>query len=315
MLTIEPGHGALALDLQQLIDTRSGWSIIDGYDIESESGFQITVTSGTALCDGVRRSHSSSSTQSLEPPDNEFPRRDVVYADRFGEVNIESGQPNPALPEDDSRFDCFSPWPYSMHDVSGVVLAEVWVAPGADGIGGSDIRDRRIHADVAFNTVSAKAMSVEERPTSSTDVVRLADLDDLGNGGGGGGGDVSNPMIAHLDAAGYSIENVGQLDVSNILISSPSSQAQAAVVQSQLDAYYERAGDSLAGDMDASGNDIESVGEMDAETVDATDNLFIPVHSSEPDSGNLWFRSDISPQSLGEEEDAVGDEFDDDDTI
>jgi hypothetical protein len=293
MLEYSGGVAATALDLQQQIDSVLGWAVIDGLQVSpsSEGNYTVTVGEGEALCDGAPDSRAES-TITLEQPDDEFPRRDVIYLNASHNLRIQRGAPNPQRPDPSEegvtadRFECWSPWPHSMHDVNGTVLAEVWVDPAESEITAADIRQRQVDAGHQVNSLSAQQATVTDAPTESNDVARLADL---GSGGGGGGGDLTST----LDANGHDIINVGDLDAQTMLMASVGPGNDAVVNRGFVSRYYRKGGDTLTGEMNANDNNIINAGEVQGNIVDAGGELYLPVHDSEPSGGMLWFRSDL----------------------
>jgi hypothetical protein len=73
------------------------------------------------------------------------PRKDIIYLDGAGNVQVEKGSPAP-VPSDQQgtiRFATYRPTPPDLAATDAVLLAEVWVPAGANAITRDDVADRR----------------------------------------------------------------------------------------------------------------------------------------------------------------------------
>jgi len=151
MLDYAIGQGYSALDAQAWRDKLDGYAVADGLGVSVDTGLTVSVASGTATVgetSGVVDTVSlgSSTTVTLDSADSTNPRKDTVYIDTTGTVQVETGTAEAADPSGSVRFDTFQPEP-PLPSTDGTVLAEVWVAAGASSLSSSDIRDRRVPAD------------------------------------------------------------------------------------------------------------------------------------------------------------------------
>lgn len=168
------GHGASALDQQQERDRLDGYAVVSGYGISPGTGLEVDVASGTALFgvdgNGDANAVSSGTTQNvaLASADSSNPRKDVIYVQSDGTVTKETGVARSELPTDATRFNTYKPEPYSMHDIEGVVLAEVWVGAGETSLSTNDIRDRRMSATATHEQLITKALAAAEIESGST---------------------------------------------------------------------------------------------------------------------------------------------------
>lgn len=292
MLEIQSGYAAVALDIQQQLDALRGWAVVDGLSVEpaGTGDLRVIVNSGEVLCGG-ERGGIVENTLAIEPPDATNPRRDVVFVNSQFELRVERGVPNPKRPvhEDGTtpdRFQCWSPWPSSMHDVNGTVLAEIWVEPGQTTITANDRRDRRMDANKAVNFLRAHSASVSSVPENPDDVVRLEDLQ--------GGGSQFDQLMSDLDANNYDIHSAGDISAKTMRISGMAPGLDAVVNRAEVQKYYRRAGGTLTGPMNANDQDIQNAGEISSTTVDAGDEFYLPVHTgSDPAGGHMWIRRDM----------------------
>lgn len=298
MLQVRSGHGATALDIQQLLDSQFGWSVIDGLAVSphDENPWRVTINAGEPLLGGETREIISQSVL-LDSPDN-LPRRDVLYISTEGDVAVESGDPaelRPRLSEGESLadvtageiFDHWSPYPYPMHDIDGTVIAEVAVHPLASGVSFGAIRDRRISAERTFGAMNSVEGTVGAAPRNEDDLVNLRALEDIM------GGLEDLVLTGDLNASGFDITNVGTLTANRVVSQTAPSDGNDVMRYADMANYLQRSGGQLSGALDANRNNIENVGEIEARTVTAADDLFIPVVSSpsETDGHLFWNES------------------------
>lgn len=291
MLEIQSGYAAVALDIQQQLDAFRGWAVVDGLHVEPSGAGDLRVIAnrGTALCGGTRNPLVEEAL-AIEPPNPDNPRRDVIYVDEQFDLRVESGLPNPIRPDEDGAtpepFECWSPWPPSMHDIEGTVLAEVWVGPGQTEITLDHIRNRQISADKAVNFLKAQSASVSQVPQNPEDVVRLQDLQ--------GGGSDDGSLLTDLDANGFNITNAGSIDAQTMRIATMDPGLDAVVNRAEIQKYYRRSGDTLTGAMNANDQDIQNAGEIDGDIVEAGEEFYLPVYTgSDPENGHMWIRRDL----------------------
>ncbi|AUV81248.1 hypothetical protein C2R22_05885 [Salinigranum rubrum] len=154
--TIEDADGGAALDENMQQYRGDGYGVVDpeGGDLEVtiDSGTlggasTLSVAAGDAYTAGTTHSVSSQSV-SISGANPTDPRRDVVYVDSSGNIQVEDGTPEARDPEEGSlsRFEHFRPAPADLASTPAVVLAEVWVPAGVATISGADLRDRRTRA-------------------------------------------------------------------------------------------------------------------------------------------------------------------------
>lgn len=294
MLHIQSGFGATALDLQQILDAQQGWAVdlteSDSCEviISDEASREVEANQGTVFLGGDETSFELDAL-TLDAPSAD-PRRDVIYIDTDAVLSVETGEPRPYYPDPDETpfdvgpWDVFSPFPHSMHDIDGTVLAEVLVVPGGE----LRLRDRRMDAQTTMGELDTTRAQVRQGPLEDNDVVRLLDLESAT-----GGGDFST-LNGPLNANNNDINNVRTLTASTVSITSAPSSGNDAVRFSALSNYYRRSGDSLQGPMNANGQDIRNVDELGANQVSANESLDIPVTQGVPDEGMLWWNTEES---------------------
>jgi hypothetical protein len=150
------GDGLHALDETQQHRRGDGYGVVDpgsgACEVTVNSGVlaqsdTLTVASGDVLVGGTTVSLATQ-TLSLDAASATNPRRDVVYVDAAGAVQVAKGTAEAVEPEGQSltRFGFYRPAPPDLASTDGTVLAEVWIPTGASSIQSADIRDRRLRA-------------------------------------------------------------------------------------------------------------------------------------------------------------------------
>jgi len=186
-MTYQTGQGASALDQQQEQDRLDGYAVVSGYGVSTGTGLEVEVASGEAIfgTDGsgnpVLVSNGSTQTVSLSSADSTNPRKDVIFVQGDGTVNKQTGVARTAKPSDQTRFSTFQPEPPSMHDVEGVVLAEVWVAAEATSLASGDIRDRRQSATATHEKMVVDELNAQRLggplDANTNDITNVGSLD------------------------------------------------------------------------------------------------------------------------------------------
>jgi len=198
-LAYQIGQGLSALDMEARRDKLDGFSVVsglavttDGTDLtldvgQSAGGGTATVGYSSGSVDTVSLGSATTVTLTTADPDN--PRKDVVYLDTGGTVQVETGVAEPAAPSGNTRFDTYQPEP-PLPSTTGTVLAEVYVAAGASAIESADIRDRRQPSDLVADEVVAQSVdagsvntdtaSVTNEPTAANEVSRREELPQAG---------------------------------------------------------------------------------------------------------------------------------------
>ena len=87
--------------------------------------------------------------------------------------------------------------------------------------------------------------------------------------------------------------NTNDISATSATVSNAPSSDIDTVRLTDLNDYYERSGDFLTGSMNANNYSIRNINETDVDLIQVSDAIDIPVHDGQPDSGSLWFRSDL----------------------
>lgn len=154
--TIDDGDGGAALDENQQHYRGDGVGVLDpaGGDLAISvntgalgSTDTLSVAAGDAYVQGTTHTIGSQ-TIGIDGANGTDPRRDVIYVDTSGAIQVATGTPEARDPDDEnlSRFEYFRPAPADFQATVGCVIAEVWVPAGATSVTSSDLRDRRVRA-------------------------------------------------------------------------------------------------------------------------------------------------------------------------
>lgn len=152
MFSLEIGDGADALTFNQILQFLRGYAVVSG----AGGGCQVTVgtgamevdvASGTVIHGGS--AVSVTATTKTLAAGGDLPRKDTIWVDGTGTVNVTQGTEAAAKPQNATREDTFQPEPDDLTGSNAVVLAVVWVASDyTDLAGAADIQDRRVMARV-----------------------------------------------------------------------------------------------------------------------------------------------------------------------
>lgn len=144
--------GAQALDQQQQVDQRR-YSVFDGLLVSPGTDpMTVQCEAGRASLDDDAFDVGAQDNVGLAAADANYPRKDTVYLDSSMNLSVATGDPEQAIPEDYTHWtETHRPAPPVVQNA--VVLAEVWVPPGADDIVADHVRDRRVLADTLGSTV------------------------------------------------------------------------------------------------------------------------------------------------------------------
>ncbi|WP_435075278.1 hypothetical protein [Halorubrum sp. HHNYT27] len=154
--TIGDGTGGAALDENQQQYRGDGVGVLDpdGGDLAVSvntgalgSTDTLSVAAGDAYIQGTTHTITSQ-TIGIDGANGTDPRRDVIYVDTSGTIQVVNGTPEPRDPDNEnlSRFEYFRPAPAALDGTVACVLAEVWIPAGATSVTSSDLRDRRVRA-------------------------------------------------------------------------------------------------------------------------------------------------------------------------
>ena len=154
MLTIRTQDGLVSLDIQQQTDANSGTGWVSGCTpslVARDDALEVTCSAGDVWVNNASVSVAGQSVI-LEPGDDAWPRKDTVYVDALGDLQVATGAPLPVPEEYEGRTarNVPQPSPPDLADIDGVAIAEVWVPPGVVGASDLDdadtdyVRDRRL---------------------------------------------------------------------------------------------------------------------------------------------------------------------------
>lgn len=146
-LTFNDNDEAQALDQNEHVD-RWQYSVRTGCTVSpGTNSMTVQCASGEIYHDGTRVSVAAQDNVGLNAADSTNPRKDTVYLDSSGTLQVATGTAESAKPSGNTRFQTYRPAPPDLDSTKATVVAEVWIAAGASDITSSDVRDRRQLAD------------------------------------------------------------------------------------------------------------------------------------------------------------------------
>jgi len=288
--------GAQALDQQQEIDWKRGWQVIGAasgsntVSPPSGGGVAVDIASGDVNAGGSTVSCSAVTDFSLPAADPSSPRTDVVYRDSNGDPQYKQGATATVEPTGAEDRTAAAPPPYPMHDIDGVVLATVYVRPGASAVTADDIRDRRMPADLALgdDLQIATDQSIEDG-TGTNRFDLLSDRTNVVDENG-------NSRIAVADGFGNDVQ---LLTNSGLLIKDQNGGFDGIkyLTSSSTPGTLELTNANL----DANSNDITNVQSLSTETTKTTGYQWQNVTGSRslgtwetaPSDRDIWFAANI----------------------
>lgn len=159
MNLLQDGYGLQAQDINQLF-TQSGYYVYNGCSVSpGTNDMTVQVGSGQVVFNENLVSVSAQDNVSLSTA-NSDPRKDIVYLDGTGSLQVATGTAEPAQPTGQTRRDAYRPAPPALENTDAVVLAEVWVPAGATDITSTDIIDRRVFVPTRFDSLTVDGSSV-----------------------------------------------------------------------------------------------------------------------------------------------------------
>lgn len=145
-------HNGLTNRLQ--FSTKSGCAVSPG-----TNALTVQCAAGEVVHDGNSVSVAAQDNVALAAADGSNPRKDVVYVDSTGTLQVATGTAEAAKPSGQTHRSTYRPAPADLSATAAVVLAEVWVAAGAADIAAGDVSERRLFADAVFNSVGAEELA------------------------------------------------------------------------------------------------------------------------------------------------------------
>ena len=135
-------QGVQALDPNQLISALSGSSVISGLEVSTSSGMAVTIASGRAYVGGAPKEVSG--TNVTLSSGGSLPRKDIIWVNSDGVLQVSSGAPEEKDPTNANRFNLAVPSPPSLAGIVSTVIAEVFIDANQTSLTSADIRDRRV---------------------------------------------------------------------------------------------------------------------------------------------------------------------------
>jgi len=145
-LDITNGGGAQTLDIKQPEWQDRGWAVVGDVNTPGSGPLAVTINSGAlgggngalsvasgdALVNGSTVSNGGA-TVDIAPGDSE-PRKDLIWVDNTGSINVEQGTPTVKQPPGASRFQTYSPALPFPATTPAAVLGAVYVPANATAV-------------------------------------------------------------------------------------------------------------------------------------------------------------------------------------
>jgi len=182
-LEITNGGGAQTLDIKQPEWQDRGWAVVGDVNTPGSGPLSLSINTGTlgsgngalsvasgdALVNGAAVSNSGA-TVDIATGHSE-PRKDIIWIDSGGSINVEQGTPTVKQPPGATRFETFSPALPFPAMTPATVIGAVFVAANATAISAADLQDRRLSANTAHSAVSTELIESIGSSDGVTDVI------------------------------------------------------------------------------------------------------------------------------------------------
>lgn len=182
------GEGFTALHVNIERKARRGYSVDTGGAVTVGSGDTntpdtLTVSAGDGWAAGDPVSWPTTDVE-IANGDND-PRKDVVFVDPSGQIQVQRGTPAP-IPSrfgNRTRFNTPQPAPPDLSTTDGIVLAEVFVGADTSALVSDDVADRRVFATrrevLTSRTLTLSGGATPAADQTFTGVARGDQLQDL----------------------------------------------------------------------------------------------------------------------------------------
>jgi hypothetical protein len=171
-LELTNGTGAQTLDIKQPEWRDEGWGVAGDVSTPGSGPLAVTVNTGTlgggngalsvasgdAFVDGTVVSYGGG-TVDIQPGNSE-PRKDLIWIDDSGTIQVEQGTPAAAAPAGESDFATFLPAVPFPSTTPATVLAAVAVPANASSIGSAQLQDRRLTSQGVLSSLSTDSLVI-----------------------------------------------------------------------------------------------------------------------------------------------------------
>lgn len=144
--------------LASIIRSNEGYGVVTGCDVHEQSpqAMGVTIDSGAILYNGVYVSVAGGNL-SIDAADPTYPRFDIIYVNNAGSVAVAKGTAAEILPQGETQYKRMHQPAPPASIPAGVILARVYVAPGATVITNANIDDIAMYAtQVPLNVLTAR---------------------------------------------------------------------------------------------------------------------------------------------------------------
>lgn len=166
-LDFRTNDAARALDQQQALDVRRGYAVVDvagGSNLVSAGSgdFEYDAATGDLRIAGSTVSATQQTVDFVGDISDSDDKLAVIYRDTNGDLQKKVGEPGTREPASDDPRSTHTPAAPTLQGTDGVILAEVLLPAGASSIGSTEVRDRRVPADVDVEELTASAVTTDK---------------------------------------------------------------------------------------------------------------------------------------------------------
>ena len=132
-------------DLNRLLHGVKGNGVLEGLAVSEAStpAMKVVGAAGSAIINGTKITKTASTELTIADADPDKPRKDIVVLSSDGTLSVVAGTPEEAAPSGQEGPYTYQPKPPDI-PADSIILAEIWVAPGATAIYNEDIVDKRV---------------------------------------------------------------------------------------------------------------------------------------------------------------------------
>ena len=144
-------------DLNRLLHGVKGDGVLEGLAVSEAStpAMKVVVAPGSAIINGTKITKSTSTELTIADADPDKPRKDIVVLSSDGTLSVVTGTSEEAAPSGQEGPYTYQPKPPDI-PADSIILAEIWVAPGATAIYNEDITDKRVIVKEVSNFAKMK---------------------------------------------------------------------------------------------------------------------------------------------------------------
>lgn len=162
MLEFQNSDALRSLDAQQRLDWQRGYQVIDpagGSNLATTGtgAYEVDVAAGDVNSGGSTVT-CTAATVDLSTEVGSTPQMAVVYRDAAGDAQYSVGAAAARDPDGEDVRATFEPVAPSLYNVNGAAVAEVLLDQSVGDVTASELRDRRVPAELVVDTITASKL-------------------------------------------------------------------------------------------------------------------------------------------------------------